>query len=303
MLNIIFLNDSKNIYNGSFSRVNDHVVSISGVPAIAGGFTATRIGKDDAWNYSEYSTIYRQTYTAVVFSSDGSVYVEPTVEVKGTVIWNDSDDEDGLRPESVTIVLSNGISKTTNADVDWAYDFGEFYKKDDVKIEEVTGIDEEVYSVNVSGNNISASYTTISATQEMKVTECNNSQQAIIAAGTNITLSDGTVEHFTLTDHDQASLEGLAILVAQGQEQIPWHTSDQSEQCKYYSNADMSLITAGAIAYVTYHVTYFRDLRIYIRDLDDKATINSIVYGIDLPEEYKSEVLKDLEKQLAATTV
>lgn len=128
--------------------------------------------------------------------------------------------------------------------------------------------------------------------QESKVIEMNAVQQTIIAQGIDVTLTDGTEEHFTLTEHDQTSLMGLQVQVAQGAEQIPWHTSDQSEHCKFYSNADMALITTAAMSYVTWHVTYFRDLRIYIRSLTTREEIEAVTYGMDIPEEYQSEPLQ-----------
>ena len=134
---------------------------------------------------------------------------------------------------------------------------------------------------------------TLEQLQETKVTEMNNAQQSAIQQGLDITLSDGTVEHFTLTDHDQTSLMGLQTLVAQGVENIPWHTSDQTEHCKYYSNADMAIITSKALQFVTFHVTYFRDLRIYVRALEDKEAVSNVFYGMSIPEEYQSDVLKD----------
>lgn len=129
---------------------------------------------------------------------------------------------------------------------------------------------------------------------EQKVVEMNNAQQNAISAGVNVTLSDGTVEHFTLTDHDQTSLIGLQTQVDAGVESIPWHTSDQTEHCKYYSNTDMALITQAALQYTTYHVTYFRDLRIYIRSLTEKEEVEAIYYGVAIPEEYQSEPLKNM---------
>lgn len=127
---------------------------------------------------------------------------------------------------------------------------------------------------------------------ESKVVEMNAAQQSVIQMGIDVTLTDGSVEHFTLSDHDQTSLMGLQTQVAQGVEQIPWHTSDEAEHCKFYSNADMALITEAAMAYVTWHVTYFRDLRIFIRSLETKDEVNAVVYGMDIPEEYQSEPLK-----------
>ena len=133
---------------------------------------------------------------------------------------------------------------------------------------------------------------TLDEVKESKVKEMNAVQQQTIQLGIDVTLTDGATEHFSLTDHDQTSLMGLQSQVAAGVEQIPWHTSDESEHCKFYSNADMALITAAAMEYVTWHVTYFRDLRIYIRALDNIDDVKAITYGIEIPQEYQSEPLK-----------
>ena len=135
---------------------------------------------------------------------------------------------------------------------------------------------------------------TLDELKAQKITEMNNAQQTAIQNGIDVTLSDGTVEHFTLTDHDQTSLMGLQTQVVSGAEQIPWHTSDTTEHCKYYSNADMALITSAAMQAVTFHVTWFRDLRIYINSLQSSEEVKNITYDSYIPEEYRSEVLKDL---------
>nr|DAY83213.1 MAG TPA: protein of unknown function (DUF4376) [Caudoviricetes sp.] len=133
---------------------------------------------------------------------------------------------------------------------------------------------------------------TLEELREAKVQEMNALQQTTIQSGVNVTLSDGTVEHFTLTEHDQTSLVGLQSKVAAGEEAIPWHTSDEMEHCKFYSNTDMQLIVSAAMAWVTWHVTYFRDLRIYIRSLESKEAVSVVSYGMELPEAYQSEPLK-----------
>lgn len=138
---------------------------------------------------------------------------------------------------------------------------------------------------------------TLEDLQEAKVAEMNMAQQEIIAAGVDVVLTDGTTEHFTLEDHDQTSLVGLQSQVAAGEENIPWHTSNEAEHCKFYSNADMEKITTTAMRYVTWHVTYFRDLRIYIRSLESKEDVEKVTYGMDIPEAYQSEPLKAMMAQ------
>lgn len=127
-----------------------------------------------------------------------------------------------------------------------------------------------------------------------KIEEMNHIQQETINTGVEVELSDGTVERFELTTNDQMSLMGLQSQVATGVEYIPWHTSDNTEHCKYYTNADMGKIIMAALSYVTYHVTYFRDLRIYINSMTDKEQVKAVTYGVEIPIEYRSQVLNDM---------
>ena len=135
---------------------------------------------------------------------------------------------------------------------------------------------------------------TLEEVKQNKINEMNAIQQLTIQNGLDITLSDGTVEHFTLTDHDQTSLMGLQTKVLAGDEKIPWHDSDISTGCKYYSNADMAIITEKAMAFVMWHVTYFINLRVYILALETKEEVENIEYGTYIPEEYQDEVMRDL---------
>lgn len=130
--------------------------------------------------------------------------------------------------------------------------------------------------------------------KDSKVAEMNAAQQQAIQMGIDVTLGDGSVERFSLTENDQTSLIGLQARVAAGDELIPWHTSDQEEHCKYYSNEDMARITKAALSYVSYHVTYFRDLRIYIHSMLEREEVEGTFYGIVIPDEYQSEPLKDM---------
>lgn len=220
-----YLNDEEITYNIEFRKINNNVVEITGdnLPIKNCGFTLSRLKHDDNWDYTKFTTIYRELENGAQFSNDESVYVEP---------------------EPIIIEL------------------------------------------------------TLEQVKEQKIVEMNYIQQSAIQKGVEVTLADGSSEHFSLTDHDQTSLVGLQVQVAQGLQQIPWHTSDQAEHCKYYSNEDMALIVQKATEYITYHVTYFRDLRIYIRSLESVDVVNAIYYGIEIPVEHQSQPLKDMLAQM-----
>lgn len=75
MLELKYIGESIS-YPISFKNISDTICQITGdFPAKAGGFTLSRMGKDDAWDYSGYSTVYRQIDGGAQFSNDGSVFV------------------------------------------------------------------------------------------------------------------------------------------------------------------------------------------------------------------------------------
>lgn len=134
---------------------------------------------------------------------------------------------------------------------------------------------------------------TLKEIKTQKIAEMNDKQQKIIQYGIEVTLTDGTTERFTLKDQDQMSLMGLQTLAQQGVDRIPWHEANNEEHCKYYGAEDMNRITGSALSFVSYQVTYFRDLRIYINSMLDKESVQSVEYGMHIPSEYQSEVLSD----------
>lgn len=271
----------KTEYEIEFSNLTKNIVQVKGdVPAKTHGFTLSRPGMEDNWDYSAFTTVYRELDGVIQFSNDGSVYVPPKLIT--TFVAGSGGTIEGTLEQEVSdyseLVIPVPTPEENYKFANWSPqipDFGEV----------------------ITSRTFTAMFEYVPTLEEVKaskVKEVHEAQQAAINQGIDVTLTDGTVEHFTLTDHDQTSLMGLQTQVAQGAEQIPWHTSDTTEHCKYYSNADMLLIVTAAMQYVTFHVTYFRDLRIYINALEDKESVEAVAYGVYIPVEYQSEVLKDL---------
>jgi len=71
----------KTEYEVEFSNLTKNMVQVKGdLPAKTYGFTLSRPGKDDGWDYSGFTTVYREMDGIIQFSNDGSVYVEPESE-------------------------------------------------------------------------------------------------------------------------------------------------------------------------------------------------------------------------------
>ncbi len=130
-----------------------------------------------------------------------------------------------------------------------------------------------------------------------KISEMESVMNSTILAGVTVTLSDETSGTFSLSQEDQIFLTNLRMMADSSDDQdtpsIPWHEADEFKQCKFYAPKDIVLITDEARKLITYHVTFFRDLRIYINSLVTSSAVEAVTYDINsLPQTFWSEVLK-----------
>ena len=283
---IKFLNSEEHL-KGKVKIIDDHTVEVSGCNQNLSGF---QLFTDSGFMFGDYSK-YKYNYE------------EPNL---GDKVYRYTNDNHKWKKPIYTTTFNTNDGGSLNGETSQTVEYYE-----DLIIPTVTASENYVFdgwspTIPSSGyvdsnKTFTAMFTYVEpleSVKQRKIDEMNQVQQQTIENGFNATLTDGTVEHFTLTGHDQTSLLGLAGQVQAGIEQIPWHTSDHDEPCKYYSNADMKIITDMATIFVTFEVTWFRDLRIYINSLQTKEEVEAITYGIIIPDEYKSDVLKDLEAQL-----
>lgn len=127
-----------------------------------------------------------------------------------------------------------------------------------------------------------------------KIREMESAKAIAVSQGFNATLSNGTVEHFSLTGEDQLYLTALQTSVLAGVDPIPWHVSDDNVACKNYSNADMGIITQTALNIIVYHVTYLKDLIRYINSITTEEELATVTYGMIVPAEFQSEPLQTM---------
>ena len=122
-----------------------------------------------------------------------------------------------------------------------------------------------------------------------------------IENGILITLSDGLEHRFSLTENDQANLMERQAQLMAGATQVSYHAD--GELCTYYSAEDMMAIIQASIFHKDYQTTYFNSLKHYINSMTDKNEVSAVEYGIEIPEQYQSQPLKDLLEQLAQLQV
>lgn len=131
---------------------------------------------------------------------------------------------------------------------------------------------------------------TLDYLKNAKTAEMSAACNKTITNGFDVVLSDGNTYHFSLTTQDQLNLITLSSMVASGETQIPYHAD--GELCRFYSAEDINIIISVATQFKTYQISYFNALKMYIDSIEKKETVASIEYGVAVPEEYQSEVLK-----------
>lgn len=125
-----------------------------------------------------------------------------------------------------------------------------------------------------------------------KIAEMSSICRTTIEAGFDLELR-GVTKHFSLDTQDQLNLISLSAM-AQTQTLIPYHAD--GEECVFYTNEEINEIVETATAFKIYHTTYYNALKTYINALETIEEIAAITYGVPIPDEYKSDVLKVLEQ-------
>lgn len=118
---------------------------------------------------------------------------------------------------------------------------------------------------------------------------------AAIVGGVDVTLTGGETKHFSLTLEDQLNLLSLQGRVASGADSVPYHAD--GEECSYYSAADFGRIADAATRWKLYQESYFNALRGYILALETVTELRGVTYGMDIPEAYRTDVLRALLAQ------
>lgn len=122
---------------------------------------------------------------------------------------------------------------------------------------------------------------------EKKLEEVNAACESLIYAGLDVELSVGT-KHFSLTPNDQTNLDSMFSAITLGAAEYPYHAD--GEQCMMYSAADIMALYVAYKEFVTYQTTYCNMLRTWIKRETDNEVISGITYGVDLPDDLKSDM-------------
>lgn len=127
--------------------------------------------------------------------------------------------------------------------------------------------------------------------QSAKLAEISAACNAVIVAGVDLEFNGETV-HFNLSIEDQSNIANLFRVVELGGSEFPYQAD--GGVCRIYSAAEIAQIYIAAQTLITTQTTYHNTLKAYVQTLTTVEELETITYGMDLPEEYAVQMAEKL---------
>ena len=116
----------------------------------------------------------------------------------------------------------------------------------------------------------------ISIIKQSKLDEIKQACEDYICAGTDVTLPDNTVEHFTYTLADQSNISEMFTAIMAGATEYPYHAD--GEICKIYTKEQIVAIYGTLSLFKTEATTYHNSLKAQINAMTDADAISAIKF-------------------------
>ncbi len=116
-----------------------------------------------------------------------------------------------------------------------------------------------------------------------KIIELKGICDDYITTGFALETSSG-VEQYSLEITDQLEISNQLSKVKSGAEFVPYHANNKP--CRLYTAEEMIKVAEMAELTITYHRTYFNQLKQAIFTLNNVEALVNVYYGIPLPKEY-----------------
>ena len=113
-------------------------------------------------------------------------------------------------------------------------------------------------------------------TKQSKLTEISKSCEDYIYAGTDVTLPDNTIKHFTYTLADQSNISEMFTAIMAGATEYPYHAD--GEICKIYTKEQIVAIYGTLSLFKTEATTYHNSLKAQINAMTDADAISAIKF-------------------------
>ena len=274
MLELKYIGESIS-YPVSFRNISDTICQVTGdFPVKTGGFTLSRIGKDDAWDYSGYATVFRHIEGGAQFSNDGSVFVPH-------------------------VAFSAGAGGSLNGET-----AQEAYNYEDLEIPTPEPAENYVFAgwepeIPESGEILDhqtfrALFQYVPTLEEVQAQKISELQAAGAAAMTSSVEHEGVQYPYTADLRDvteNALTTGKAVIVRGGDG--AGHVLEPASAKALYVTQEQNRVQAQE---------YTAQLVAHVQELSDKEEIGAISYGADLPESRKEQYEQAVSERMSVIT-
>ena len=177
--------------------------------------------------------------------------------------------------------------------------------KDGAKINSIVA--DELFVTTYCENNgytyeLATLTTPIDSIKADKIAEIKKACEDYIYAGTNVTLPNGAIEHFTYTLADQSNISEMFTAILAGATEYPYHAD--GEICKIYTKEQIITIYGILSLFKTEATTYHNSLKAQINAMTDADAISAIKFKeTELTGEYLTnynEMMASAQTQLNA---
>ena len=142
---------------------------------------------------------------------------------------------------------------------------------------------------------------TLDEAQSEKISQLSAVCNALILAGADIQLADGSTQHFDYSTEDQLNISDMFSAVVLGASCYPYQPANGS--CAVYQAADIVTIYTTLAGQKTAQLTYYHQLKDYVRSLETVAGADAVVYGQPLTGawlEHYNATIQTAQQQMQA---
>lgn len=142
---------------------------------------------------------------------------------------------------------------------------------------------------------------TLDEAQSEKISQLSAVCNALIVAGADIQLADGSTQHFDYSTEDQLNISDMFSAVVLGASCYPYQPANGS--CAVYQAADIITIYTTLAGQKTAQLTYYHQLKDYVRSLETVAEADAVVYGQPLTGawlEHYNATIQTAQQQMQA---
>lgn len=142
---------------------------------------------------------------------------------------------------------------------------------------------------------------TLDEARAEKISQLSAVCNALIVAGADIQLADGSTQHFDYSTEDQLNISDMFSAVVLGASCYPYQPANGS--CAVYQAADIITIYTTLAGQKTAQLTYYHQLKDYVRSLETVAEADAVVYGQPLTGawlEHYNATIQTAQQQMQA---